>query len=169
MADITGMEAYTAQIDEIVRGFMNLWTKFGAVLPDELGKIRENIKDSSLEYNIHPDTHYEQFFRVSSTLYNGNKMTMGELSNALSVPMSTATRIVDWLVDGGCVQRLSDPEDRRIVLIDLTDSGRELHRTIQDYIRQRLLQMLSVLTDEERNTVFELIFKIAAIVRKVTK
>jgi len=40
-------------------------------------------------------------------------LTMSELSNELNVPMSTATRIVDWLVRGDMVERANDPNDRR--------------------------------------------------------
>ena len=46
---------------------------------------------------------------------------MGELSNALSLPFSTATRMVDYLVARGYIQRLSDTTDRRVVRVALTD------------------------------------------------
>jgi len=59
------------------------------------------------------------------------------------VPFSTATRMVDWFVDNGYAQRLPDPEDRRVVRVALTDSGRELYQTIERYMVQHFRLMLS--------------------------
>ena len=88
-------------------------------------------------------------------------MTMGELSHTLSVPFSTTTRMVDWFVDNSYAQRLSDPEDRRVVRVALTDSGRELHRTVERYMVQRFRQMLSPLTAEEQSVLLMLLEKMA--------
>jgi len=160
-----GEDVYIGQIDEIVHGFMHLWTRFGAILPHELAKIRQNLEGVSPTSEIYPDTDYELFFRVSSVLSRGNSLTMGELSNALAVPLSTATRIIDLLVDRGYVHRLPDPDDRRVVRIALTEEGNELHGIISTYIRQRIEHIMTGLTDVERTTLFALIFKIASILR----
>jgi len=92
---------------------------------------------------------------------------MGELSNALSVPLSTATRIVDWLVDNGYAQRLPDQEDRRIVRVALTDVGQEMHTIIDSYIRQRVQQILSCLTFEERAMLLTLVGKVVATLKEI--
>jgi DNA-binding MarR family transcriptional regulator len=92
---------------------------------------------------------------------------MGELSGALSVPLSTATRMVDWLVSSGYAQRLPDVEDRRVVRVALTDSGRELHRTIESYTSERVQQILFCLTPEEQATLFALIRKVVAALKGI--
>ena len=51
---------------------------------------------------------------------------MGDLSRILGVPFSTSTRTADWLVNNGYVQRLTDPNDRRLVCVELTEAGKEL-------------------------------------------
>lgn len=163
------MPVYEAEINAVIKGFMRLWAKFGALLPHELAKIRENVKEVSPESELQPATNYELFYRVSSAILYEDSLTMSKLSNALSVPMSTATRIVDWLVDRGYIQRLADPEDRRVVRVALTESGKELHETVEAYIVQRIQQILSGLTNEERTTVFEYVFKIISILSKVVK
>ena len=58
---------------------------------------------------------------------------MGELSNALYVPFSRATRIIDALVSDGYVKRMNDPDDRRIVRVALTPEGIKLHHTIENF------------------------------------
>ena len=87
---------------------------------------------------------------------------MGEFSSALSVPLSTATRIADWLVDNGYIQRLPDSDDRRVVRVSLTGTGKELFKTIDRYIRQRMQQILSSLTAEERTMLLTLVSKVVS-------
>ena len=94
---------------------------------------------------------------------------MGELSGVLSVPLSTATRIVDWLVDRGYVLRLPDAEDRRVVRVALTGNGRELHKAIERYIRQRVQQILSCLTDGERSTLITLMGKVVSTLKEIAR
>ena len=106
------------------------------------------------------NANYELFYRACSGIYPEGNITMGEFSSALSVPLSTATRIADWLVDHGYIQRLPDTDDRRVVRVALTDMGKELYKAIDRYIRQRILQILSGLTAEERTILFTLIGKV---------
>jgi len=159
-------QPFNSQTKELVHGFMNLWTKFGAILPSELANIRENLKGISPTSELHPDSNYELFFRVTSVIMNKENPTMGELSSALSIPLSTATRIVDWMVDRGYAERLSDTEDRRVVRVTLTEYGKQLNRTIESYIIERVQKIMSGLTEEERLKVFSHIYEIAAIIRK---
>jgi len=89
-------------------------------LMTQLGPILSKKKP---RLNAHPFT----FYRMGSILYRDTNPTMRELSRALSVPLSTATRMVSLWVDNGWARRLSDPDDRRIVRVVLTDSGRRIH------------------------------------------
>jgi DNA-binding MarR family transcriptional regulator len=50
---------------------------------------------------------------------------MGQLAGSLGVALSTATGIVDRLVDQGLLVRQEDPEDRRLVVVRLSPKGRE--------------------------------------------
>ena len=145
-----------------------MWNKFESVLSKELTQIQEHLEGIQPGKEPHT-TNYELFYRVSSSVSRGDSLTMGELSNALSVPLSTATRIVDWLVDRGYLHRLPDPEDRRIVRVALTDSGKQIHKTIESYIRQRLQQILSCLTISERAKLITLIQKVVGALKEETK
>ena len=58
-----------------------------------------------------------------------NGQTMSELSQVLSLDNSTMTGLVDRLEKGGFVSRQSNPEDRRALLLYITESGlREVER-----------------------------------------
>jgi DNA-binding MarR family transcriptional regulator len=158
---------YDKQITAVVHGFTQVWNKFESTLSQELAQIQESLNGIRPGQESHPNANYELFYRVSNSINQKENPTMGELSSALSVPLSTATRIADWMVDNGYVQRLPDPEDRRIVRIALTSTGQELHKTMESYMRQRVQQILSSLTLEERTTLITLIGKVVSALRDI--
>ena len=101
------------------------------------------------------------FYNLSSTLYHHSNLTMGELSQYLAVPLSTATRMVDWWVENEFAQRLNDPEDRRVVRVSLTDIGQKLHELIEKSLSESVQQCLNCLTPEEQIILVNLIRKVA--------
>ena len=151
-------EAYVERIASIVGGFVVVWNKFEGMLFDELAKTKGNEGVYS---------NYGLFYRISSNIYPGNDLTMGELSNTLSVPLSTATRMVNWMVTDGYIKRLPDPEDRRIVRVALTEKGLEMHNTIRSYTEERVGTILSSLSTEEQITLLQLIDKVISALKKV--
>jgi len=169
MNDNIKQKVYDEQITAVVHGFMQVWNKFESTLSKELAQIQNRLDGIHPERESHPNANYEVFYRVSNSIYRKNSLTMGELSGALSVPLSTATRIVDWLVDNGYVQRLPDPEDRRVVRVALTDTGREMHRIIENYIRQRVQQILSCLTVKERATLLALVGRVVSTLKEIAR
>lgn len=160
--------ADSRQITDIVHGFMQVWNKFESTLDKELAQIRENLDGMHPHRIGQSDANYELFYRASSSIYPQGSMTMGEFSTALSVPLSTATRIADWLVENGYLRRFDNPEDRRIVRITLTNSGRGLYKAIDQYIKQRLQNILSCLDDEEMKSFLILVRKIVARLKDTT-
>jgi DNA-binding MarR family transcriptional regulator len=86
---------------------------------------------------------------------------MGELSRALQVPLSTATRIMDWLVKNGYAGRLPDPEDRRIVRVTLTETGQEMYYTINDYLMERFEKLMGQFSLQERESLLSLLSKLS--------
>ena len=159
-------EDYDEQVKEIVQGLMQVWIKFDTVLPAELSRIQDHLEGIHPGSEHHPETNYQLFYRFSSSIYGKSNLTMGELSSAMSVPLSTATRVVDLLVNRGYARRLPDTEDRRIVRIALTDNGRKLHATINNYIGQRVQEILANLAVEERNQLFTIIRKVVSAFRE---
>ncbi|MGV8120157.1 MAG: MarR family transcriptional regulator [Candidatus Xenobiia bacterium LiM19] len=87
--------------------------------------------------------------------------TMGEMSAALGITLSAATRLVAWLVDNNYAERLSDPDDRRIVRVNLTDRGCEIFKTLSDFIAHRAGLILNQFTEEERILLILLLRKLA--------
>jgi DNA-binding MarR family transcriptional regulator len=148
------------QVASIVHGFIDQWIKFEAGVHLELAKTHP-IAEMNHPGENNPGNDYSHFYRLSSIIYPLEKVSMKELSNRLSVPFSKATRLANWLVDNGLAKRLDDPSDRRVVLIALTVKGKELHRALENYTRERVVNLLgSGLSPEEKITLFTLINKV---------
>ena len=80
-------------------------------------------------------------------------MRMGSISTHLGRALSATTTVVDRLVEKGFVGRSSDPDDRRVVLCDLTELGRN---TIDRFWRigtDNLERIMEVLGPGEMETV----------------
>jgi DNA-binding MarR family transcriptional regulator len=100
------------------------------------------------------------FYRLCVILaQRDGSATMGELGDALGVPLSTATRLVNRLARGGFVERQTDPKDRRIVHIILTAEGKRLYHAFHDFAQQRIEVALSHFTAQERRQLVKLLRK----------
>ncbi len=86
---------------------------------------------------------------VVGILVKHKKLTMSEIACRLSVPKPHVTGMVDKLIAEDLVERLSDPDDRRIVYIQLTDKGHETYTTVRTLISEELHQKLQLLSDEQ--------------------
>jgi len=153
---------YGAEITSMIEGFVQMWIKFESLLHKEMAKTQQLDSPPDMAIGNNYDN-YSLFYRVSSVIYPKHQLTMGELSSALSVPFSKATRMINWLVDNGYVKRLSDPDDRRIVRVTLTEKGSALHQAISNYMRERIQELLATsLTTEEKIILFTLIKKVVS-------
>ena len=162
MVDDSQQQADDNRIANLVHDFQQIGMKFDALLPKEIEQLRDLLDEIQIGDKPNRFINYNLFSRISFNLYRVTNMTMSELSHALSVPFSTATRMVDWFVDNGYAQRLPDPEDRRVVRVALTDSGRELYQSIERYLVQRFRLMLSPLTVKEQNILLKIMEKVVS-------
>lgn len=75
---------------------------------------------------------------------------MADLAARLEVVPRAVTSLVDGLEAVGCVRRASDPGNRRVTRIELTDTGRAALRALRDARRAAAEDVLAPLTDEQR-------------------
>jgi DNA-binding MarR family transcriptional regulator len=85
---------------------------------------------------------------------------MGELGAELGVALSSVTRIVDWLSDAGCVERIDDPHDRRIVRVRMTDHGRQLYQVGVNHYKERIAGLLRDFSGDEQAELLRLMTKL---------
>ena len=149
------------QISSVVRSAICVIMTIKNDLEDELTLLQkyfDEIRSPGMPTPIPDDI---TFYNISSALYRTDNLTMGELSKGIAAPMSSTTRMVNWLVDNGYAHRLSDPDDRRIVRVALTDEGRKLHEYIESHIIQRVRETMQLLTKEEQVTIIDVFDRLA--------
>jgi DNA-binding MarR family transcriptional regulator len=88
-------------------------------------------------------------FKIVFLLYARGRLRMSEIATALGKNISTATGIVDRLVEQNIIKREEDPEDRRAVLTRLTNYGIELCETFSRANQHNSQRILDRLTTDE--------------------
>jgi DNA-binding MarR family transcriptional regulator len=76
-------------------------------------------------------------------------MTMSELANTLMMTKPQLTHLVDPLVQLGIVERRPDTEDRRVINLALTESGRVLLGEMKQKVKENTKNRLAKLSPEE--------------------
>jgi len=101
-------------------------------------------------------------FTLCVMLGQEESMIMREVSEFLGVPMSTATGIVDKLIERGLLVRHYSPEDRRIVMVALSEEGKSIYKMLQESMFRFGCTCLNAFDDQEKETLVSLMEKAAA-------
>jgi DNA-binding MarR family transcriptional regulator len=140
------MEATTTRADpagEAWQLFMELF-----------GEQRPRMLDIQAEYGLKPP----QFFALQAL---DEPAPMSRLADVLRCDRSAVTWITDRLEERGYVERQSDPRDRRVKLLALTDEGRRVREEIQARVATPPPQLAN-LTKAEQYTLRDLLRKALA-------
>ena len=156
--------AHMAAMAEIVRQFIQLAPHLKAAIPEDEDWLRVRQQLFAVNSGGKPEFgDFGLFLNLNLALHQSDgPMTMGDVSRALNVPLSSATRVVDMLVKTNCVERLADPADRRVVRVALTSTGTALFEAVNKHIQRRIERMLRPFTPEERETLIALLRKLVA-------
>ncbi len=148
------MDNYT----ELALRMLRLKRRLKLILPEHKARLRQQLDDISPRGGPGSPRDYASVLVIVAR--RATPLTMGELSAELGVPLSTATRIVDWLVQYDYIQREPDPEDRRIIRVSMTEAGQRQYQTISTHIRQKIGQLLVDFSPEEQIQFVQLIHKL---------
>jgi DNA-binding MarR family transcriptional regulator len=83
-----------------------------------------------------------------------------ELGERLLVTRGTVTGLLDTLQKQALITRIPHPEDRRMLLIELTDAGRALLRRVWRELVPAQDELLSILSEDEKQTLVRLLGKL---------
>jgi DNA-binding MarR family transcriptional regulator len=86
--------------------------------------------------------------------------SMKDVADMLRIASPSATVIVDRLVENGELVRIEDKEDRRVVRIGITESGKKILKTGMKDSIAGMDKLLAVLDEKERSALDNLITKI---------
>lgn len=84
-------------------------------------------------------------------LFRGSRyLTVKVISQKLDVAKSRVTKLVDGLLKKGFIERMSDPKDARIKLINLSPKGEEAANRIELFHKEIYRQILLQMENDER-------------------
>jgi len=120
---------------------------------DRIGGINRRIKwmhDETLDQLglTYSDWHVLTALRWSGAPY---RRKAGELARRADLTSGAMTSRLDALEGEGLVRRLRDPEDRRSVLVELTEKGRRKHQQAMGIQAQKEVLLADALTDREKD------------------
>ena len=84
-------------------------------------------------------------------------LSIREIRNFHKVQSATMTGIIDTLEREGQIERVADSNDRRKVIVRITEAGRELVKDFMPRHLEYIKQMLSKLNKEDRQNLLELL------------
>lgn len=99
-------------------------------------------------------------FGVLEVLFHLGAMCQNEIGGKLLKSSGNMTLVLDNLEKYGLVQRVRNPEDRRMVTVSLTETGRKLIEDVFPRHAAAIVEELSVLSPEEQTTLSSLCKKL---------
>ncbi len=123
-----------------------------AALNEVFVKVFKNI--TAIEEQVIRTEEYQKAtandMHVIEAIGVGKPKNMTSVAKALSVTTGTLTISVNSLVKKGFVERVRSEEDRRVVLISLTEKGKQIYRKHQRFHEELVESIVKQLDDEEK-------------------
>ncbi|WP_139300080.1 MarR family winged helix-turn-helix transcriptional regulator [Virgibacillus chiguensis] len=97
-----------------------------------------------------------QFIALQWLLEEGD-LTIGELSNRISLAFSTTTDLVDRMEKSGLVERVRDAKDRRVVRIHVLERGKTIIHEVVEKRQEYLGQVLEEFSEDQIDQLHKLL------------
>lgn len=135
-----------SQTEEILNGLL-------VELFNDLLKIEENSLTDKNDLSI-TEIHTIEAIGIK------NKKTMGEVANNLRITLGTLTTAINKLVKKGYVEREKDENDKRVVLLSLTQSGINIYNIHKKFHDEMIFSVMEEFKEDEREVLSRLLSKI---------
>ena len=123
-------------------------------------EVMHQLHRGNPQKHINDSMHGENFVLFYIFEHEGNVIP-SDISKAMEITSARIAAILNSLDKKGLTSRRIDAEDRRRILIDLTDAGRE-HVKNQNHIRMSsLVDMLQYLGEDDAKAYIRIIKKLA--------
>lgn len=116
------------------------------------GIVRRRGRRLLEQYGITPPQ-----FDALLILHGDGELTIGDLSNRLYLAYSTTTDLVDRLETAGFVVRKRSHDDRRVVRVQILESGANMIEKVLDARRAYLNQVLESVSTEDKTDILRVL------------
>ncbi|HEX4226950.1 MAG TPA: MarR family transcriptional regulator [Pseudonocardiaceae bacterium] len=90
-------------------------------------------------------------FRLLVVLSTQGAVKLMQVAEQLGVAPSTATRMIDRLIDAGLVDRETNPNSRREVVVSLSTQGRAVVRQVTQRRRREISRIVARMPGQQRH------------------
>ncbi|GIP16843.1 hypothetical protein J40TS1_24850 [Paenibacillus montaniterrae] len=87
--------------------------------------------------------------RLLTTIADQGPMKASNLADKLHITCGAVTGLADKLIEYGLVTREKDKSDRRVVMLSLTEQGRQRAEEIKQIRRELMLHLFAEMSNEE--------------------
>ncbi|MHC0038638.1 MarR family winged helix-turn-helix transcriptional regulator [Pseudoneobacillus sp. C159] len=105
-------------------------------------------------------------FAVLELLYHKGDQPLQQIGGKILLASGSITYVVDKLEVKGLLQRAACPKDRRVTYAQITESGKKFIDDIFPEHELRIHELMSSLTQDEKETAIELLKKLGLSVGK---
>ena len=102
-------------------------------------------------------------------LYRKEQANMTEIAEYIHAPLNTATGIISKMEKNGFIVRDRFKEDKRVVVIRLTEKGTAQVKALVDEITYYAVQTISVFSKEEMDIFFRMAKRVVEVLKRERK
>ena len=141
-------------------------TSRNPVVGDIIAQLRAGVRELRCvaSQRMHQGGLSAGHFHLTSMLERHGPLPMHRIAELLDVSMSAATGIIDRLEERGLVTRVRPPADRRVVLFDLTDAGRQSLQELEVLKEAMLEKILGRLDDRRLHALADVLGELRVVV-----
>lgn len=107
-------------------------------------------------------------FAVLELLYHKGHQPLQQIGQKILLASGSITYVVDKLEKRGYIKRILCPNDRRVTYAQITDEGTAFMDRVFPMHEQQLHEIMSVLTDEEKEQAIALLKKLGLSIRDLS-
>ena len=126
---------------------------------------------TELEQRVEASFGVKQMVATALAVIDGSErpLTPSEIGERILLPSASITSTLDNLERRGWVRRVPNPQDRRSLLIEITEDGRATADQLLPGIRKLERRALDTLTPRERTQLLEILSKVLARAAEIEK
>ena len=141
--------------------------------PETIEQVEELAQDLMRRFDIlggskiQEDISYGQY-KVLSVIHNQGQVSIGNLGRIVGSAQSTTSEMVARLTKAGLVTKVRGPYDGRVVMVELTEQGRQLMTRRRKRVRESYQRLFDRLSTDEQNGFTESLKNLVEFVGRAT-
>ncbi|MFA1641537.1 MarR family winged helix-turn-helix transcriptional regulator [Chryseomicrobium aureum] len=108
-------------------------------------------------------------FAVLELLYHKGRQALQKIGSKILLASGSITYVVDKLERRGLINRIASEEDRRVTYAEISPQGRAFMEELFPKHEIQLVELLNVLTSEEKQTLTTLLRKLGLSIKNLSE